>query len=101
MIPEYVNGAYDLESWFEALTKRLESYMKLYNEHTFPFKARMFGFPSINIANKEECLNRIKELAELCGRTIILSTEKVKSQTGDVEVVTSIRLKEAINNGGK
>jgi len=49
----------------EALKNRLKTWLRIFNEGTFPAKGQMLGFGKFEIQTPQECLMRIFELAEI------------------------------------
>lgn len=73
-------GRYKIyESYINALRKRLDSLVHLYNTETeFPFQVRILGFPTTRFYDREELVRRIKELCEILHEplpTIVIETE--------------------------
>lgn len=90
---------YDPLSWFteegnNALKDRIISFIDLFNNHEFPFHAKMFGFNDIFIDSKEDCFSRIKELVELTGNKIKIYNCLAKNTDGSEQSKTSILLLE-------
>lgn len=90
---------YDPKKWLtekgsEAITQRLNSYIVLFNEHGFPFSAKMFGFPSINVESKEDCFSRIKELVELTGSKIQVVNCITRNTDGSENLKQNIKILE-------
>ena len=72
------------EKGLKALKKRLIGWIHLFNEDVFPKEAKVLGFGSFHIKNKEECRSRIQELLELTGEEIKIRTERVKYSEGEL-----------------
>ena len=49
----------------ETLTTRVKSFIKIFNQNTFPVDIQMYGFGGIHMEDSKECLARIIELSEL------------------------------------
>ena len=73
------NKKFYTEEGLEALITRTKTLIRLYNENKFPINEIMLGFGRIKIKDKEECLNRIKELCDLTG----FQVEQVKITDGN------------------
>ncbi len=57
----------------KSLETRLKQLSKLYVEvKTYPFKAMMFGFPTLIIKNKEQHFGMMEELRQILGLSEII-----------------------------
>lgn len=74
------NERFYTEKGLAALQRRLENFAELFNKNKFPFETRMFGFGSFFIFDQDECLSRMKELSELTGSKITLTTNFSKGK---------------------
>ena len=75
---------YYTEKGIRALKNKMGNYIDLFNEHDFPFSAKMLGFGKFSIKTKDECLHRIRELGHLTGVSFKVVTHV--SEAGDKRV---------------
>ena len=68
------------------MKQRMNTFVRLYNDENENFgkELMMFGFGKFIIYTKEECLFRIKELAELTGSQVSKSIMEEKMTNGEV-----------------
>lgn len=69
----------------KALITRLENLSKIYAnlDQRYPFTLRMLGFPPLEVASRDEMYYRVKELSDLLGVVVEVSTETKIIMTGD------------------
>lgn len=56
---------YLTEDGKKILKTRLKTIIRLFNENVFPLDLVMFGFPKLQIEDREEAFGRIKELSDV------------------------------------
>lgn len=61
------NKKFFTEIGMKTLTNRIKTYIRIFNEDTFPFVGQMSGFGKIEIESQKDCLSRILELTGLIG----------------------------------
>lgn len=57
----------------DALTTRMNTLIRLFNDNKFPFDQKMLGFGQLTIADREECFGRIIELSDILHRQFKLN----------------------------
>lgn len=63
----------------EAITCRIKTFIRLFNDNLYPINENMLGFGQIDIRDSDEMLGRIKELSELIG----FAFELLQEENGD------------------
>ena len=69
----------------EALLKRLESFIKIYNKGEYPVRFLILGFGPVGVFSREEFEGRIKELAELTKKNYSSSVATIKKNNQEIK----------------
>ena len=80
------NEKFYTKKGINALRKRLENWVDVFNNNHFPFNGKMLGFGNFEIKDRKELQIRIKELCELIGEEVIIKTETTKDIEG-IEII--------------
>ena len=80
------NEKFYTEKGINALRKRLENWVDVFNKDKLPLKAKSLGFSSFEIKDRKELQIRIKELCELIGEEVSIKTETTKDIEG-IEII--------------
>ena len=83
------NKRFYTDKGLASLLGRFKTWVDLFNQSKLPLGGEMYGFGKFQILSKDECLARIKELAEILGLIVKLQKE-TKVMTDGKEEVTEI-----------
>ena len=87
---EEMREKYYTSDGLSALETKLETSLRFYNdpETTYPISEKMLGFFDWKVADKKELLHRIRELAHILGKKILIEAEA--TNIGKKEVLKAI-----------
>ena len=65
-----------------ALKVRLKVLVDFYNKGKFPMNTRLYGFGSLVLKSKDDCMSRIDEICDLIGWELDKKTESFNTVNG-------------------